>query len=108
MKVYAAAVLGFAGLVFADPFSTPEARDVQASQAVEKRNVNAEVDGFRFDWDGGGCKLYLPGTNAFWMGFLTEVADVDLVFQPLRIFLSQCAQSMGSLHVFRHPEQASH
>jgi mannan endo-1,4-beta-mannosidase len=77
-------VLGFASLVLANPFSPPEARDVQALQSIEKRDVNLEVLGLRFDWDGDGHKLYLPGTNAYWTGFLTEDADVDLVFSHLQ------------------------
>jgi hypothetical protein len=83
MKLYAAAVLGFASLVLASPFSPRVAHDVQASQSIEKRDVNAEVLGLRFDWDGDGRKLYLPGTNAYWTGFLTENYDVDLVFSHL-------------------------
>jgi mannan endo-1,4-beta-mannosidase len=38
----------------------------------------------RFDWDGDGRKLYLPGTNTYWTGFLTEDADIDLVFCHLQ------------------------
>jgi hypothetical protein len=42
------------------------------------------VEGMRFDWDGDGRKLYLPGTNTYWTGFLTEDADIDLVFCHLQ------------------------
>jgi mannan endo-1,4-beta-mannosidase len=83
MKLYKAAVLSFASLVLAIPFSQPVAGDVQASEPIEKRDTNAEVLGLRFDWDGDGRKLYLPGTNAYWTGFLTENSDVDLVFSHL-------------------------
>jgi mannan endo-1,4-beta-mannosidase len=52
------------------------------SSALVPRASNAKVNGFLFDID--GTTKYWAGTNSYWISFLTNNADVDLVMSHLQ------------------------
>jgi len=85
MRFIKAAVLAFVGLALANPVPMEdelvEKRDEVVERTIEKR-ANPSVSGLKFDID--GVTEYYAGTNAYWIGFLTDNADVDLVFTHLK------------------------
>jgi hypothetical protein len=51
-------------------------------QAVQNApSTIPKVDGLRFNFD--GATKYFAGTNAYWLPFFTNNADVDLVFDHM-------------------------
>lgn len=78
MKLLKAAALAFAGLTLATP--TPMANEEFHERSIQKR-ANPSVSGLDFDIN--GVTQYFAGTNSYWIGFLTDDADVDLVMTHL-------------------------
>ena len=50
-------------------------------RSIEKR-ANPSISGLNFNID--GVTQYFAGTNSYWIGFLTNNADVDLVMSHLK------------------------
>lgn len=81
MKVTAAVgVATLAGLATALP--ADNALSARESSALATRASNPSVDGLLFNIDGE--TKYFAGTNSYWIGFLTNNADVDLVMGHLQ------------------------
>ncbi|TAQ90956.1 hypothetical protein B7494_g716 [Chlorociboria aeruginascens] len=78
MRFLKAAVLALTGLALA--FSIES--EAEAYQSLDKRAANPSVSGLKFNID--GVVDYFAGTNAYWIGFLTNNADVDLVMSHLQ------------------------
>ena len=78
MKFLTAAAVAFAGLALATPVPM---EDEMAERAIEKR-ANPSVSGLKFNID--GVTQYFAGTNSYWIGFLTNNADVDTVMSHLK------------------------
>lgn len=72
------AALAFAGLTLATP--VPMEEEI-IERSLEKR-ANPSVSELKFNID--GTTQYFAGTNAYWIGFLTNNADVDLVMTHLK------------------------
>jgi len=85
MRFLKAAVLAFAGFTLATPVPMEdemiERSEEVAERAIEKR-ANPSVSGLKFNID--GVTQYFAGTNSYWIGFLTNNADVDTVFTHLK------------------------
>jgi len=56
-------------------------REDTASRSVEKR-ANPSISGLKFNID--GVTQYFAGTNSYWIGFLTNNTDVDIVMSHLK------------------------
>jgi mannan endo-1,4-beta-mannosidase len=78
MKFLTAAAVAFAGLALATPVPM---EDEMVERAIEKR-ANPSVSGLKFNID--GVTQYFAGTNSYWIGFLTNNADVDTVMSHLK------------------------
>jgi hypothetical protein len=123
MKFLAAAALALASLTIATPLDTN-------ARSIAKRSIPT-VSGLDFQIN--GVTKYFAGTNAYWIGFLTNNADVDLVMThlnssgikvlrvwgtkyyvefytamltPLRFQRHQCSH-LGSLVPVPHPRSSS-
>jgi len=79
MKFLNFLALGLVSLTSATPVP-----DVVSStaQSVEKRAAYPSVSGLKFDID--GKIAYFAGSNSYWISFLTNNADVDLVMSHLK------------------------
>jgi mannan endo-1,4-beta-mannosidase len=77
--------LAFASLSLASPLAI-EQELVQRNEVLDERTIekraNPSVSGLKFNID--GVTQYFAGTNAYWIGFLTSNADVDLVMTHLK------------------------
>lgn len=78
MHFSALTVAALAGLAQALPSWSGSA---EGSSALAKRASYTTVSGLYFNID--GVVRYFAGTNAYWLGFLTDNDDVDLVFSEL-------------------------
>jgi mannan endo-1,4-beta-mannosidase len=85
MRFLKAAALVFAGLTLAAAVPM-EDELVERSEGIVERAIakraNPSVSGLKFDID--GVTQYFAGTNAYWIGFLTNNADVDTVMAHLK------------------------
>jgi mannan endo-1,4-beta-mannosidase len=78
MRFLTAAALACAGLALATPVPM---EDEMVERSIEKR-ANPSVSGLKFNID--GVTQYYAGTNTYWIGFLTNNADVDTVMGHLQ------------------------
>ncbi|KAH8602173.1 glycoside hydrolase superfamily [Bisporella sp. PMI_857] len=82
MKFSIAAIVAFTGLAVATPvLSGNDLNQRATSPSIEKR-ANPSVSGLKFNIN--GVTQYFAGTNSYWIGFLTNNADVDLVMSHLK------------------------
>ena len=85
MRFLRAAVVAFIGFTMATPVPMEDdlveraSADVESS--IEKRATIPSVSGLKFNID--GTTKYFAGTNSYWIGFLTNNADVDLVMSHI-------------------------
>jgi len=56
-------------------------REGKTSRTIETR-ANPSISGLQFNIN--GVTQYFAGTNSYWIGFLTNNADVDLVMSHLK------------------------
>lgn len=86
MRFVKAAVLAFIGLTVATPVPLEddlvERTPTDIESSLEKRASNSYVSGLKFNID--GTTQYFAGTNSYWIGFLTNNADVDLVMSHIK------------------------
>jgi len=69
---------------------------------LEKRATYPTVSGLEFNID--GTTAYYAGTNAYWIGFLTNNADVDLVFTHLKASGLKVLRVWGELALSIEPK----
>lgn len=84
MRFLKAAALAFASLTLASPVMLEDEMVEQREEITERtivKRANPSVSGLKFDID--GVTEYFAGTNAYWIGFLTNNADVDTVMSHL-------------------------
>lgn len=77
--------LAFGCLVTATPFSADSGNiedAVTEGNALQKRATFPSTSGLKFNID--GSTAYFAGTNTYWIGFLTNNADVDTVMTHLK------------------------
>jgi mannan endo-1,4-beta-mannosidase len=77
MKILHILLLSVVGLVTASPFPLNPGSQVKAANGTF-----ASVSGLKFNID--GSTAYFAGTNTYWIGFLTNNADVDTVMGHLQ------------------------
>jgi len=77
MRLLKAALLSIVGLALASPV---QQQDV-SERSIDKR-ANPSISGLKFTIN--GVNQYFAGTNSYWIGFLTNNADVDLVMSHLK------------------------
>lgn len=85
MRFFKAAVLAFAGLTLATPVPMEDEMVERGEEVVEHtltKRANPSVSGLKFNID--GSTSYFVGTNTYWIGFLTNNADVDTVMSHLQ------------------------
>ncbi|KAG9239575.1 mannan endo-1,4-beta-mannosidase A [Amylocarpus encephaloides] len=80
MKIYTIASLAWATFASAIPLS-PQSANLQTTSAVDD-TIFSSVSGLKFNIDGE--TKYFAGTNSYWIGFLTNNADIDLVMSHLK------------------------
>ncbi len=97
MRFRKLAVLAFAGLTIASPISTDIGFSTSA-QGLEKRASYPSVSGLKFSID--GKVAYFAGSNSYWIGFLTNNADVDLVMTHLKSSGLKVLRVWGELPLF--------
>ncbi|RDL37498.1 putative Mannan endo-1,4-beta-mannosidase A [Venustampulla echinocandica] len=84
MKLFKAITLAFISSAIASPMMSDRLDSAaQVSQAASRAAAaNPSVSGLKFNID--GTTGYFAGTNSYWIGFLTNNADVDLVMAHLK------------------------
>jgi mannan endo-1,4-beta-mannosidase len=97
MKLLTAAVLALASLAIANPLPIDD--QLVENSVVEKRASAPSVSGLKFDID--GTTAYYVGTNAYWIGYLTDNADVDTVFTHLKASGLKVLRVWGTLFFLR-------
>jgi mannan endo-1,4-beta-mannosidase len=81
MKLFAALILALSHLALSSPvLSNPTA--LEPISEVQKRATIPSVSGLKFNID--GTTGYFAGSNSYWIAFLTNNADVDLVMTHLK------------------------
>lgn len=85
MRFFKVAAIAFAGWALATPLHMEDQMvkrdDDLVERTIEKR-APPSISGLKFNIDGN--TKYFVGSNAYWIGFLTNNADVDLVFSHLQ------------------------
>lgn len=79
MRFLKIALLSLVGLAMASPFPAPSDQTAPTDDDV---NAFPSVSGLKFNID--GATSYFAGTNTYWIGFLTNNADVDTVMTHLK------------------------
>ena len=85
MRFHKAAALAFTGLTLATPVFKEDQLAARSEDVVERtieKRANPSISGLKFNID--GVTQYFAGTNSYWIGFLTNNADVDLVMSHLK------------------------
>jgi mannan endo-1,4-beta-mannosidase len=85
MRLLQLLTLAFVCLVTAVPFSADSGNiedAVTESNDLHKRATFPSVSGLKFNIN--GSTAYFAGTNSYWIGFLTNNADVDTVMTHLK------------------------
>jgi hypothetical protein len=85
MRLLQLLTLAFICLVTAVPLSADSniiENAITRSKDLQKRATFPSVLGLKFDID--GSTAYFAGTNSYWIGFLTDNADVDTVMNHLK------------------------
>ena len=92
------------GIAIATPFpgySPLAQREGVASSSIEKR-ANPSISGLNFNIN--GVTQYFAGTNSYWIGFLTNDTDVDIVMNHLKssgVKVLRIWGKMAPLHFWR-------
>lgn len=82
MRFSILAALAFAGWALATPVPLEDKLvESVVERAIEKR-APPSISGLNFNID--GTTKYFAGSNAYWIGFLTNNADVDTVMSHLQ------------------------
>lgn len=86
MRFFSAIILAFIGLTIATPIAREDElidrTDENLGPSLDKRATIPSVSGLKFNID--GTTAYFAGTNSYWLAFLTNNADVDLVMSHLK------------------------
>lgn len=85
MRFVKVAALVFAGVTLSNRVQIEDTMIGRSEQVVERtieKRANPSISGLKFDID--GITQYFAGTNAYWIGFLTNNADVDTVMSHLK------------------------
>jgi hypothetical protein len=86
MRFFNAIILAFIGLTIANPIAREDEladrTDENLGPSLDKRATIPSVSGLKFNID--GTTAYFAGTNSYWLAFLTNNADVDLVMSHLK------------------------
>ena len=86
MRFFNVVIVAFIGLAIATPIvmedELVERTHQNEKSSLDKRATIPSVSGLKFNID--GTTAYFAGTNAYWIAFLTNNADVDTVMSHLQ------------------------
>jgi mannan endo-1,4-beta-mannosidase len=84
MKLFQLSFLSLLCLATATPFPASQVTNIRqvARDETAGNSSYASVSGLKFNID--GATSYFAGTNTYWIGFLTNNADVDTVMTHLK------------------------